>query len=336
LLQSASSSIAAETSDRQWLHFSWLFLSIFFCTLAGIVMVLLLVDPFDSGRSPFSIVAGVYDRDPRIAGASLGRDPSFNSAVLGNSHGQALNPTRLSLATGLSFVQLTVPGTGPREQLTLLRWFVDHHASVSGIVLVVDDRWCVQDLNGPLQFSFPFWLYGGFLDYLPHLLSPRAIDRAGRRLGLALGVYTRSDPTGFMDYEADRVWAFNPETSAPAATSQRGPVGQPAFPAIERLAAALADLPAAVPVVIVIPPVFYTSLPPLGSATAAQFAQCRTALSQLTGQRPRGVLLDFRVDNDATRDPTNFMDATHYRSEIARTIEKHIATALASETGVSR
>jgi hypothetical protein len=336
LLQTTSRSTAAAASDQQWRHFSRLFLSMFFGVLAAIFISLLLIDPFDSGRSPFSIVAGVFDGDPRIAGASLGRDPRFNSAVLGNSHGQALNPTRLSLATGLSFVQLTVPGTGPREQLTLLRWFVDHHAKVGGIVLVVDEWWCGQDPNLPLQLAFPFWLYGGFLDYLPHLLSPRALDRAGRRLGLALGFYARSDPTGFMDYEADRTWAFSPGTSEPpSAQSPSTLVGPLAFPAIERLAAAVADLPPTVPVVIVIPPVFYTSLPLNGSSAAVRFTQCQAALTRSAGQRPHGELLDFRVESDLTRDPRNFMDATHYRSEIAHMMEKRIAATLA-EIGESR
>ena len=95
---------------------------------AGVIFALvMLVDPYDSGRFGLIGIKGISDESPRTANASRGRDPQFNAAVFGNSTGQLLKPAELSQATGARFVQLTVPGTGPREQIALLRWFVRHH-----------------------------------------------------------------------------------------------------------------------------------------------------------------------------------------------------------------
>ena len=41
-----------------------------------------------------------------------------------------------------------------------------------------------------------------------------------------------------------------------------------------------------------------------------------------------GISLDFRLDDDIARDPHNFMDSAHYRSNVARLLEGRIAEAL--------
>lgn len=111
----------------------------------------LLIDPYDSGRFGRGWISGIVDENPSTASASRGRDPRFNSAVIGNSHGQLIDPARLSSDSGLKFVQLTVPGSGPREQLTLLRWFMDHHPHIGAIVLTAG----LQMVHtGPLAASF--------------------------------------------------------------------------------------------------------------------------------------------------------------------------------------
>jgi hypothetical protein len=44
-----------------------------------------------------------------------------------------------------------------------------------------------------------------------------------------------------------------------------------------------------------------------------------------------GIFLDFLVDGDMARDPTNFMDQIHYRAAVARRLEHAIAVAFAAE-----
>jgi hypothetical protein len=98
------------------------------------------------------------------------------------------------------------------------------------------------------------------------------------------------------------------------------------FPAIERLKTILSGLKD-VGYVVVFPPVFVTALPAAGSAEAEVMAECKGAFARIVAGR--GDLLDFFVDGKRARDPHNFMDASHYRSRVAREVEAQVVAALA-------
>jgi len=321
----------AAGSARAWLRFVQLFAITLVTTLTVVYFLVIVLDPYDSGRITNYTVSGVVDENPRTANASRGRDLSFNSVVIGNSRGQLLDPKRLSDATGLSFVQLTVPGTGPQEQLALLRWFIRHHPRMGAILLVADPVWCTRTLAPPAK-PFPFWLYSeSTFEYSIHILDAKALDLAWRRTLLWLGLRKRSRPDGYWDYEAGRTWAFRPNVPvdfAPAQTQATDP--KTPFPAIESLQITLAKLDRDVPLVVVIPPAFFTELPARGDPNADLVAQCKGALQKFTAQRPRGTFLDFEEDGEIARNPKNFMDAIHYRASVARIIESRVASALAT------
>jgi hypothetical protein len=321
--------------EGRWLGFVRTFIVTCIGTLAILLALIFIVDPFDSGRSPVALISGTPDRDSRFAGASHGRNPLFNAAIFGNSHGQAINPNRLSAATGLKFVQMTVPGTTPREQLVLIKWFARHHSlkSMKAVVLVVDDWWCTHDAALPTLYEFPYWLYdGGFLEYLPKLLNTQAFDRATRRVALALGLAKVAQPPGFDDYEIGVTWAFHP-ASAPA-TAAPAPFDPSKlshnFPAVEQLDAVLAKNLSGAPVIAVMPYAYFTALPQLGSEKEADIANCKLAIANTINKRARGRFIDLRVDVPLAHDPRNFMDLTHYRKSVAVIIEGQIASALAS------
>ena len=80
-----------------------------------------------AARPPTRRAFGDTDTSQRTGNVALGRSARFNAAIFGNSHGQLLSPQRLSQATGLNFVQLTVPGANVREQLAMMGWFMRHH-----------------------------------------------------------------------------------------------------------------------------------------------------------------------------------------------------------------
>lgn len=321
--------LEAETAAGVWRRFVTLFVAVFAGGSVILSLLMLAVDPYDSGRFPSLGLVGIVDDNPRTASVSRGRDARFNAAIIGNSHGQLLSPARLAQPTGLRFVQLTVPGTGPREQLAVMRWFVRHHTHIGALVIAVDMGWCTQDASLPISNPFPFWLYAEEpWDYLAHVFSTRSLDLGYRRVMLALGRRTASDPVGYWDYEAGRTWAFNPPRPAEgsAAPSPAGVLYS--FPAIAELARRLEDVPSATPVIFVLPPVFFTQLPPAGSADALRLDQCKQALARLADVRPRSTFLDFLLDTPMTRVPENFMDASHYRSGFAMHIEARIAAAL--------
>ena len=75
------------------------------------------------------------------------------------------------------------------------------------------------------------------------------------------------------------------------------------------------------------------ALPARHSLAAANMAQCNAALANAAAGSG-GYFLDFAADNEMTRDPANFIDATHYRAKIARHMEQTIAHAI--DRAVSR
>jgi hypothetical protein len=307
------------------------FVIAFLLTLGlGVVVIMMLVvvaDPYDSGRFGVHWDIGIVDESPRTADVSRGRDPNFNAAVIGDSRGQLLDPKRLSARTSWNFVQLSVPGSGPREQLTIFRWFLQHHGGKGAVVLTTDDVWCTENPALPLVEPFPFWLYGSDLDYALHVLRGEALDRSWRRIMLAAGHRTASDPAGYWDYEIGRVWHFAPpEPPAPLDVASLAPhEPQRVFPAVEQLKALLAKSNDQVSLVMMFPPVFAIALPLRGSAEAETIAQCKGALAALSQRY--GTFIDFLADGDMARDPVNFMDQTHYRAAVARRLEDAIATA---------
>src|SRR5579864_5794761 len=88
-----------------------------------VTALVVVVDPYDSGRFGLLGIAGVDDKLPYTANASRARDPRFDSAIIGNSTGQLIAPAELSPATGKHFVQLVAPGATPRGHLAVLHFF---------------------------------------------------------------------------------------------------------------------------------------------------------------------------------------------------------------------
>jgi hypothetical protein len=326
---------AAMPPEPVWRRFAITFIAAFFGGLGSIYAALLLIDPYDSGRFPTFMKPGVVDGNPRTAAASHGRDPRFDAAIIGNSRGQLLDPQLLSQATGLDFVQLTTPGSGPNENMTMMRYFTRHHSRIAALVLSADERWCGHDPSLPVIFPFPFWLYRGDLEYLEHVLSTRAITAARNRIELAMGLMPPTDPRGYSDYETGRVWNFHPAiASAAAADAESAEAGAVSpntyFPALTELDAVLAALSSETGFVIVMPPVYQALLPHPGTQLAADLLACKAELARRVADRARSGFLDFMVDGPISRDPENFMDPQHYRLHIARIIEARIAAALTS------
>jgi hypothetical protein len=319
--------------EGRWFGFVRTFLVTCFATLATLLALIFIVDPFDSGRSPFSLISGTTDKDSRFASASHGRNPLFNAAIFGNSHGQAINPNRLSAATGLQFVQMTVPGATPREQTTLIKWFARHHSpkSMKAVVLVVDDWWCTHDAALPTLYEFPFWLYDrGYLKYLQKLLTTQAFDRTLRRVALGLGFAKITQPAGFDDYEIGATWDFHPAPATASVTPERFDPSKlsRSFPAIEQLNGVLNAYLPDVPVIAIMPYAYFTALPQPGSKMEADIANCKLAVAGAMNKQAKGLFIDLRIDTPLAHDPKNFMDSTHYRKSVAVNIEGKIASAL--------
>jgi hypothetical protein len=353
---SGPKSSEATSSDRVWRRFALAYFAVFAAIVGVVYVFIILVDPYDSGRFPSFGLHGLFaslqrsdnagpsgaarpdagafgdtDTSQRTGNVALGRSARFNAAIFGNSHGQLLSPQRLSQATGLNFVQLTVPGANVREQLAMMGWFMHHHPGAGALVLALDERWCITDPALPLRSPFPFWLYSDSnLVYLANALSTRTLRDSFRRV-LSAGSAS-IDAAGYSDYETGKAWSFKPGKPAPAEgfpeRDDRPFRREPDFPGLILLDALLGEVPAKTPVVIVLPPQFYTQLPPARTGGARFRDYCKWQIGLRAERGAGSAFLDFLVDSAMTRNPENFMDAEHYRSNVAEMIEAEIAAAL--------
>jgi hypothetical protein len=319
--------------ERAYRRCAIAFLTVFFGGIGLIYTFLLVVDPWDTGRFPTPLPPGVHDIERRTATASRGRDPRFNAAIFGNSRTFSLDPEKLSKATGYSFVSLGTPGAGPQEEMQVTRYFLRFHPAAEAFVFSTDERWCSHDPSMPLTMTFPFWLYRGDLEYLGNVLSTRSFNEAQARIKLAMGRLTPTDPRGYLDYEAGKVWNFHPADPPPTPAAASAAVeADTYFPALEAFDGLLAELPSQARFLLVMPPLYYTALPRPGTQEAADLLACKAALARRLGRQ--GVaFVDYQVDDPIDHDPRNYMDPVHYRSNVARIIEDGIINALNGAAG---
>lgn len=315
------------TDASAWRGFVVLFLTVFVALLVATLAFVILVDPYDSGRFPSLGIVGISDTNQRTEHVSLGRSDKFNAAIFSDSHGQLLDPDRLTRETGLSFVQLSVPGGYSPEQLAVMRWFIRHHAHVGAIVLAADPRWCSENPQ-PWRW-FPFWLYGDSdWQYLVNSFNSRSIGAAFRRIKHAMGLLQPSHPRGYDDYEArrpvDYTFDFPLVPPPPALPATPIDLRVRPFPAIDRLKA---EVPADTPLVVVFPPVYAADLP-TDLYALAELKECKARFARLATSTPRGGFLDYLFDSAIARDQASFQDIDHYRAPVARRIEHEIAEIL--------
>ncbi|MBF9233452.1 hypothetical protein [Microvirga alba] len=336
-------SSTSSSEARSWRSFAVTLLAATAIAVVAIAAVAYAVDPYDTGRSSLFAKAGVRPQGPRKANPSRGRDPAFNAMISGNSRIQMLSPERLNEATGLNFVQLAVPGSGPKEHLTLIDWFLRHRKEQpKALVVSVDDLWCTSDPALPNDKPFPFWLYSADpLEYARGLVRYDILEELPRRLSYVFGKKAeRARPDGYWDYEPDYIrlgYTTNPEIrkrleQTPHANDprlERDPLeGRRQFPAIERLKDVAVSLPKDMPLVLIIPPA-YKNLMPLPNTEAAFVDRaCKASVASVAQVHARTAVVDWRVDRPENRDPELFFDMMHYRAPIAKVIEADVAEAL--------
>ncbi|GJD50377.1 hypothetical protein OPKNFCMD_3116 [Methylobacterium crusticola] len=329
---------AAPADPAAWRRFAGLVAAAAAGLAAAYLALALAVDPYDTGRPRLLDRVGVRPQGPRTAGASRGRDPAFTGAVVGNSHIQLVSPERLRAATGIPFVQLSMPATGPGEQILTAAWFLRHHPGARALVLAPDAYWCGGDPALPPGRPFPFWLYAPDLaTYLRGLMRLSVAAEVADRIRWALArAPGRAARDGYWDYEPEYLGLGGPEAPVHArARAQRLPDAAdpgragPAFPAAGRLRDLLAGAPPDLAVVLVFPPVYRPAQPAAGTPRAAAEAACRAALRAAAAAHPRSRVVDWTGDRPELREPAHFFDPFHYRHAVARRVEAEIAAALA-------
>ncbi len=294
----------------------------------AVAVALVLIDPYDTARlTPFPR-AGMPEAAPRMTHASRMRNPEFNAAVFGNSTIQILSPERLNAATGLRFVQLSVPGTGPMEQAAMIEQLIHKRGGGIGtIVLGLDYSWCDVSRSARTVHPFPFWLYDSNpLTYLTSLVRMDSLEFLPKRIRFLLGKGPVARPDGYWDYEALGGYTQNPlvDIRIRALTAAVG--GRQA--ATDSLARITMLLPAETRLLLLHPPVYSPTPPQATEDDKSRLAACKTELASTVAQRPRTEIIDLWIDSPESRKRLMFYEDAHYTSAMGRQIEAIISSRL--------
>ncbi|MGO4523497.1 hypothetical protein AB4097_01400 [Microvirga sp. 2MCAF35] len=311
--------------------------------MTGFVAFSYVIDPYDTGRSPLFTKPGVRPQGPRTANASRGRDQSFNAMIVGNSHIQLIAPERLKAVTGLDFVQLATPATGPKEHLTLIDWFLRHRREApKALVVGIDDFWCTSDPKLSNDKPFPFWLYSAhLLEYVEGLVRFDVLEELSKRIGYLFSTAAeQARPDGYWDYEPEYIklgYTTDPairqrleqKPYANAVRYDHDPkLSERQFPAVAKLRDLATKLPEETALVLVMPPVYRNALPSHGTEQAFLLSACKAAVMEVQEDHGRTAVVDWLVDRPEIHVRDLFFDASHYRQPIAKAIEADIAEAL--------
>ncbi len=295
-----------------------------------LAVTLALLDPYDTGRlTPFPKV-GMPETGPRVANASRMRNPDFNAAIFGNSTIQILSPERLDAATGRRFVQVSVPGTGPMEQVAMIEYLVRTRGSaIRTVVLGLDSSWCDASRSNRTLHPFPFWLYDrSALTYATSLVRMDTVEFLPKRVRLLRGAgpFARSD--GFWDYEASGGYHQYPliDIRLPAIPA---PVGGRSA-ATDSLMRIASMLPQQTHLLLLHPPVFSPTPQQATEDDKRNLAGCKAALARIVAGRPRTDIIDMWVDSPENRTRLFFFDHNHYTIGIAQGVEARLAERIAA------
>jgi hypothetical protein len=325
---SSSDDVVHASAWRAWL--SILTLAPF--AFALVYVLTILIDPYSTGRlSPITRI-DIATKDGLYAHAARVRDPTFNAAIIGNSHAMAFSPDRMNAITGWRFVQLSALGLNPREELIIARAFVRHHRGRSAVLLVFDQGWCeVNEPTNRIRGFFPEFLFESSVnEYLKSLMSPMAVEAASYRLLILAGLADdRRRRDGYAPPTFRSEWSS--EQLAKFARWQRpsqAPDASAPLPALELLQSFSNELDADARLVIYFTRLPIISLPLAGSPADKRLAACKARFSEFARTRRNTIVVDRMVDDSIARDMNNFGDIAHVHDRIAPILERDVASAL--------
>ena len=207
----------------------------------------------------------------------------------------------------------------------------------------LDATWCAAAPPPRTAHPFPDWLYRPGAPWgVLRQANLQALAVAGRvalnGVGLAparlrgdgYGVFT--PPEAAYDLQRARLHIragtrFDPEAGESATPADASGA---AMPALDRLDALLAALPAQAHRIVAFMPVHVAAQGAPGTAQGLREAACKARAAEIG--RARGALVvDFRIPSPVTAQDANYWDALHYRLPVAGRIVAGLKAA--AETG---
>lgn len=323
-----SSTSSFEKGARlSWSRWILIFVSVTIVSSLALLGAVVVSDPFSTGRlTPITRIDFIGSR--LYASAARIRVPDFDAAIFGNSHTVRIVPENLTKSSGRQFVTLAVEGTWPQEHMFLMRMFDRPRRDRSPVfVLVLDALLCIpQKPPGRPGAALPNWLYepstGG---YLANVLSPYSIRMAVQRLQVMAGWASGGRADGYtFNPTINSNIAMLPKLFAAAQPTIAPPADAP-FPYLDDVEQTMRGLSPDSIVLLLFTPVHWNQLPAAGSPADARMAACKSRAAEVARSRPKGELIDLRVDGPKVRERDNFFDPTHYKDSITRDIEAAIA-----------
>lgn len=286
----------------------------------------------------------ITDQQQRFQYPGIIRTRDYDSAIFGTSSIRLLDPADLEPQLG-RFASLAMNDARAWEQYMLMKLFLRHVERPRTLIIGIDSVWCVPDAdaNRVTRRTFPAWMFDDTLfNDLPNMLNFRTLEIAGRQVVARLGIMPPAlPPNGFRvftppesEYDLARAQQHLyghrpralPQPQMPSVVLTETDKSSLRMPALAWLQEIARETPAESLIVFVFVPAHAASLPPPGSRSAAEFAECRRRIVDIAGTRKSRVV-DFRFPSAMTNLDENFWDPLHYRVPIARKIARGIVAA---------
>ena len=319
------------------------FLATFLVAVLGSLVLLVLIDPYDSLHLSPPLDRGVMVSNQRFSYPAVARSAQFDSLIIGTSTTRMLKPQRLNQGLKARFANLSMNSATWGEQNQIFKLFVKHHPRPKRVIFGIDVVWCNETATGGRLTPRPFppWLYDDnpWNDYL-HLLNFHALENAGRQLAYLLGL--RRSRFGLDGYRTlnDKGVPYSLEKARRNIYGQSQPI-PPAkpisppqisaqtrrswtFPNLGLLAQMLNALPQQTRVLLIFVPYHRHSLGPPGGSNAIKYAACKAKVAQIIRNRPNVRALDFMFASAFTSDDSNYWDVLHYNDRAAKRIDRLI------------
>jgi len=324
---------------HRWPRFLKLYLRLMVLGLGTWFAAYHLIDPYGTKVWGLEMSRAPLNGNQRFFTPLLAREERFDSAIVGDSTTLELRPDLINEKFGGSFVNLSLNGATPDENLTLLDVFVRFHPVPKTVIIRVSDYDCGTSEPPKRGLPpFPDALYDqNPLNDLSVSLSWETARVMVQQAGYALGKHRSHaaldghddpfegkpvDPAG--DAARIKAVAENMQLRAATATPRNSP-DEFVLPGLHYLRSMLDLLPAETGKMLVFLPRAPLALPPVGSPDAMRWQACKERVADMARQYANTLALDMQYDSPLARLENAFHDHNHYYQPLADRIVEALA-----------
>lgn len=352
VIQNSSTSNSEGAGAETWQRFVTVLVSTLIILVTASYTFLLLVDPYNNipFSPPFKRVQ-VEENQQRHFYPSLARDPSFDSALIGNSNIRLLRPDLLKKSLGGDWVNLGMDAASSWEQEQIFNVFARNHENIKNIFVGMDYVWCRNSyaeqkfMGHRTEETFPAWLYDDSTTNDLPPLTLGSLQHAWYLFLTAAGVreqeFGEDGYTVFTDppseYRLDKarrniygsvtpkkIGRVKPPVKMTVKQRQKIPIS-----ALNRLDIMLNQLPESTRIILFFVPYhsYFQAKP--GSRDMIMWDECKRRVVKLASAYNDAYVLDFMIRSKITREDSNYWDYKHYTVAVGDALTSMIGGAVA-------